>query len=262
MSEAVNPLLEGIKLPGRTFQLPSRGLFYHNGELAHNVKDGEVHVKAMSALDEITMKNADSLFSGEAVNVVFKSCIKGIEKPAELLSKDVDALMIFLRTVTYGPSYDFIARHACPDAKETEFKADLEGLIQRMKVIDPTMVDQNYTLKLSNGQVIKLRPNRYQQVLDLIKANENKKEITVEDQKNNLVMMLAGVIESVNEITDEKQIVEWLRAIPSPFVNRIAERLEKVNDWGSNLQVPCTCKECGQEFQSEIPINPVSFFTE
>jgi hypothetical protein len=263
MSEMTpNPLLESLKLPGRIFQLPSRGIFYHNGELADSIKDGEIHVRPMSALDEINMKNPDQLFSGDAVNTVFRTCVQGIEKPAELLSKDVDAVMIFLRAVTYGPQYQVLSQHDCPDAKETEYTVNLDELIAGMKVIDPTLVETNYTLKVATGQVVKLRPNRYQQILDLIKMNESKKELNARDQQENLVLMLLGVIDSVDGVKDKNLIRQWIEAVPSPVVTRISERLEKVNDWGPNLNFPCVCKQCGQTFETEIPINPVSFFTE
>ena len=96
-----NPLLDKIKLPGRIFQLPSRGIFYEDEELSEDIKNGEIHVQAMSALDEITLKNPDQLFSGDAVQNIFKNCLTGVNKPVNLLSKDIDALMLFLRTVTY-----------------------------------------------------------------------------------------------------------------------------------------------------------------
>jgi hypothetical protein len=265
----VNPLLEGLKLPGRIFQLPSRGIFYHNGELDENVKEGEVHVYPMSALDEINMKNPDQLFSGAAVNTVFTTCVKGVKKPSELLSKDVDAIMLFLRTVTYGASYEFMAHHGCGEfdgikkpKNDYSYVADIEQLIGGMTMIDPTIVPTTYTVNLPNEQVVKLRPNKYQQVLDLIKANENKKVITVDDQQKNLIMMLLGVIESVNGVSDAAKIEEWIRKIPSPLVNRIAEKIEKINAWGSDLKWACKCKDCGNDYTVEIPINPVSFFTE
>jgi len=261
-----NPLLEGLKLPGRIFQLPSRGIFYRNGELADTVRDGEVHVYPMSALDEINMKNPDQLFSGAAVNTVFTTCVKGVVKPSELLSKDVDAIMLFLRTVTYGSDYEFMAHHGCQPVgeppKDYSYTANVDQLIDRMKMIDPTIINEMYTVTLTNGQVVKLRPNKYQQVLDLIKANENKKQITVQDQQNNLIMMLLGVIESVNGEQNRERIEAWVRKIPSPMVNRIAEKIEKINDWGSNLKWTCECKDCGKPYEIEIPINPVSFFTE
>ena len=260
MSEQTNPLLASLKLPGRIFQLPSRGVFYRNGELS--VRDGEIHIHPMSALDEINMKNPDQLFSGAAVESVFKTCITGIEKPAELLSKDVDAIMMFLRVVTYGPSYEFNARHVCEGAQDHSYVADVEQLINQMKFIDPTTIEQLYTVTLPNGQTVRLQPNRYQQVLELIRANENKQKMTAEDQQRNLKMMLLGIIDSVDGVSDRAQVEEWISRVPTTFINRIAEKVENVNEWGPLLNWSCTCKDCGAAFDVEIPINPVSFFTE
>jgi hypothetical protein len=258
----VNPLLAQLKLPGRIFQLPSRGIFYTNGELEDNVKDGEIHVQPMSALDEINIKNPDQLFSGAAVETVFKSCVSGVNKPSDLLAKDVDAIMMFLRTVTYGPDYEFTAKHRCEGAKEHSYVANVEQMIGQMKMIDPTQVDKQYTVTLPNGQIAKMNPNRYQQMLEIVKLNQNKTQITVEEQQRNIILMLKAVIHQVDDITNEAMIEEWLRKIPPTFVNRIAERSESVNEWGPNLRWKCVCKDCGEEFDVEIPINPVSFFNE
>ena len=50
---ALNPLLAKVKLPGRVFQLPSRGLFYQTGVLSDSVRNGEIQIKPMSALVEL-----------------------------------------------------------------------------------------------------------------------------------------------------------------------------------------------------------------
>lgn len=257
-----NPLLEGIKLPGRIFQLPSQGIFYKNGELSEDIKNGEIHVKAMSALDEINMKNPDQLFSGDAVNTVFKHCIDGVLKPTELLSKDIDAILLFLRTVTFGPDYEFLAAHNCKDSKEHTYSVNVDQMIGEMKVIDPTLISDIYTVKLPNGQVVKLKPNKYSQVLEIIKSNANKTELTVKEQQDNLMAMLLGVVESVNDITDREQIKEWAGAISTPLVNKIANKIEGINRWGTDLTAKCKCKDCGEVFDVEIPINPIVFFTE
>lgn len=257
-----NPLLDKIKLPGRIFQLPSRGIFYTNEELSPDVKEAEIHVHAMSALDEINMKNPDQLFSGDAVNTVFKNCLPGIQNPTQLLSKDVDAIMLFLRTVTYGPSYEFTAKHWCEKASTHTYVADIDVMIQNMKYIDPTIADDLYTVELPNGQIVKLRPTRYQHSIDFVKRNSNKEKLTLKDQEINLMDTLLGVIVSVDGITDPKLIEEWLRKLPSPRVNKVAQKIQSVNDWGSNLTWTCKCRDCGKEFPVEIPINPVSFFTE
>ena len=169
--------------------------------------------------------------------------------------------MVFLRVVTYGPSYEFMARHICQDAKDHSYIIDIDGMIGAMPLLDPTTVEAVYNLQL-NTQSVKLRPNKYQQVIDLIKENENKKEITVGDQRRNLVIMLLGVIESVSGISDPKLIAEWIEHLTMPQVNRIAEKIELINNWGPEMQTKCLCKDCGTEFPVDIPINPISFFTE
>lgn len=263
-----NPLLAGLKLPGRIFQLPSKGIFYKNGELGPDSKEGEIHVKPMSALDEINMKNPDQLFSGEAVNTVFAHCIEGISKPSELLAKDIDAIMLFLRTVTYGPEYEFTARHSCKnlpegqESKDHSYTTNIDTMINEMVMMDESKIEEEFTLNLTNGQVVKLRPNRYEDVVSLIKANQNKTEFTPADQQANLANIVRAVIESVNSNTDDDNITEWISKLPSPIINRIAEKVEKINNWGSNLTCKCKCRDCGEEFPVEIPINPVTFFTE
>lgn len=262
MSAENNPLLANIKLPGRMFQLPSKGLFYDKGELADLVREGEIHVHPMSALDEINLKNPDQLFSGKAIETVSAQCIQGINQSTQLLAKDVDALMLFLRAVTYGPNFEFVARHNCENGKDHTYIADIDQMINSMKMIDATVLEEQYTLTLPNGQVVKLQPNRYQQVIDLIKKNENKKEITVDDQKENLISMLLGVVRSVNGITDRDKIDEWARNISQPMINLIGQKIDTLSDWGPDLKWKCKCPDCNTEFSVEIPINPVSFFTE
>ena len=257
-----NPLMANIKLPGRIFQLPSKAMFYKNGELSDDIKDGEIHIMPMSAMDEITMRNVDQIFSGDGINAILKNCVKGIEKPAELLSKDIDAILFFLRVVTYGQFFEFNATHTCENAKSHVYTADIESIISSMKFIDPTLKDTNYSVTLPNEQVVKLRPAIYQNVIDLIKMNEAKKEITVDDYKNNLFLTLRGIIVSVDGITDKQMISEWIQAIPSPYVNRILKRMDELNDWGANTLYTCTCKDCGEKFELELPINISNFFTE
>jgi hypothetical protein len=257
-----NPLLDKIKLPGRIFQLPSRGIFYEDEELSEDIKNGEIHVQAMSALDEITLKNPDQLFSGDAVQNIFKNCLTGVNKPVNLLSKDIDALMLFLRTVTYGPSYEIIAKHTCENAKEHSYIADIDKMIADMKMIDPTVIEDLYTVNLQNGQVVKLKPTIYKDTIEFIKNNSNKKEISFEDQKANLVLILLSVIKSVDGISDKTLIEEWIKKLSSPIVNSMVKKIENINNWGTDNSWECVCKDCGEKFRVEIPTNPVVFFTE
>lgn len=259
-SSVQNPLLARVKIPGRIFQLPSAGIFYKNGELAEGIENGEVHVHPMTALDEIHMKNPDMLFSGKAISIVFRHCIPEIKKPEELFAKDIDALMVFLRAVTYGPQYEIEATHDCDEAKNHTYVVDVDGMIGSMENLSQQTIDEKYTLTLENGQVVKMQPIRYKHVLQLLKMNENKRELTVEDQEKNLITNLLNVIESVDGITDKKQITEWIRAISPRMMDQLAKSIDDSQNWGPQTTKKVVCKDCGEEYTIEIPINPISFF--
>lgn len=254
-----NPLMQKLKLPGRTFQLPSRAAFYTNGEVSS--AEGEVHVHPMSALTEINLKNPDQLFNGKAIEEVFAECVPEIKKPLELFGRDIDAVMFFLRVVTYGPDFQINVKHTCENAKSHSYTVDIEEMVINMKQLDPTLHDQ-FVVTLPNGQVVKLRPVTYQHMIKLFQMNASKEEMTVEIMRKNIVFNLSNVIESVDGITDKAMIEEWVKKITTPQQSRITEVIEKMNDWGPAQTTKLVCKDCNQEIEVELPLNPISFFTE
>lgn len=256
----VNPLLERVKLPGRIFQIPSAGSFYTNGELGADIESGELHIHPMTALDEITMKNPDMLFSGKAISTVFRHCIPDIQKPEELFAKDIDAIMIFLRAVTYGQFYEIEATHDCENAKHHSYSIDVEEMIGSSKNLSPADVEKMYVTTLSNGQIVKMQPIKYKHVLELLRMNENKTELTLEDQERNVISNLMYVIVQVDEVTDKKMISEWIKAISPQIMSQLAEAIDKSQEWGINTVKEIKCKDCGENFLIDIPINPISFF--
>lgn len=254
-----NPLMTALKLPGRTFQLPSRGAFYKNGEL--NPPEGEIHVHPMSALTEINLKNPDLLFNGKAIEQVVAECVPDIAKPLDLFGRDIDALMFFLRLVTYGPNFEVTLKHTCEGAKQHSYVVNIEEMVMNMKPLDPTLTDQ-FLVKLQNGQTVKLHPVTMRHMVKLFQMNTGKTEMKPEEIQANIVFNLVNLIESVDGVQDKKQIEEWIRAIPTPLTSKITEVIEKMNDWGPAQTSKLTCKDCGEVMDVELPLNPVSFFTE
>ena len=260
MEAKMNPLMTKLKLPGRTFQLPSRGALYKNGELSSS--DGEVHVHPLSALAEITLKNPDLLFNGKAIEAVFAECIPEIKKPTELYGRDIDAVMYFLRLVTYGPEFAVNVKHTCEKAKEHSYVVNIESMINEMKPLDPTAIETDYTVVLPNGQNVKVHPVKFEHMIKLFQMNLNKSEYSPEDVKKNLVFNLVNLIESVDGITDKHQIEEWVKAISAPYHNRISEAIERTNHWGPSQTTILKCRDCGEDMNIELPLNPISFFAE
>jgi hypothetical protein len=259
MESSTNPLLQKLKLPGRTFQLPSRGAFYKKNELSSD--EGEIHVHPLSALAEINLKNPDLLFNGKAVEGVFAECIPEIKKATELFGRDIDAIMFFLRLVTYGPQFNITVKHTCAEAKEHSYIVNIEDQIHKMTFLDPTDLDQ-FTVVMPNDQVVKIHPLKFEHMIKLFQMNTGKTEFSSDDQKKNVVFNLTNVIDSIDDVTDKKFIEEWVRLASSPFHNRITEAIDKSNKWGPEQVCKITCKDCGEVMDVELPLNPISFFTE
>jgi hypothetical protein len=262
MSENTNPLLAKVKLPGRTFQLPSHGAMYEPGVLAATVKSGEVQVHPMSALAEINLKNPDLLFNGKALEAVLAECVPAIKKPLELYGRDVDAVLFFLRLATYGPEYRIEVKHDCAESKQHSYTVDLQQLVDTMRQLDPTVVEAKRTVKLETGQSVYTRPMKFDDIVQLFHSTGNKKELTAEDVKELAVTNLLCMIEKVEDVTDRAFIEEWVRSLTTPMVNRITEAASELNEWGPTQVVTLKCKDCGEDMRVELPLNPVSFFTE
>lgn len=258
--ERANPLLARVEMPGSTFQLPSRGLFYKKGELRDDVEMGELHVHPMSAYDEILMKSPDHLFSGEAVEKVFKRCIPQILQPLKLLAKDVDFLLVCLRQITFGDNMDITYIHTCEDAKYHPYIIQLSEFLSSSKKIDPTSVTKNYTTTLENGQVVKLNPSRFEDVIKLYQTAEGGKQLTPEDELEVTVQVIRSVIFSVDGEEDQEFIADWIRKISAGWLVKITTIIERASDFGPDFSLHTTCKDCGEKIQIQTPVNPISFF--
>lgn len=256
-----NPLLQKIKMPGRIFKLPSGGYLYKNGEISDSCKDGEVHVRPMSALAEIKMKNPDMLFSGLAVREVLAECVEEIRNPMELFGRDIDALLCYLRVVTYGPKFRVDADHRCTGSKLHTYEIDIEQIISTVRELDPTTIGQRYSVKLPNDQVVTLEPIRFRHVVDLLQAPD-KDVPTAQDIQENLVKNLLNMISDIDGITDKALIKEWIEIAPAPYIAAVADALDNSNEWGPRFEQEVVCKDCGEKMTIELPLNPVNFFSE
>ncbi len=254
-----NPLLARVEMPGSTFQLPSRGLFYTNEELHENVQMGEVHVMPMSAYDEILMKSPDQLFSGEAVENVFKRCIRQVLKPKELLAKDVDFLLVCLRQVTYGEEMIVSYTHSCEDAKSNEYTIKLSDFLGTTKRLDPTTIGQIYSVTMPNDQVVNLHPSKFIDVIKMFQETE-KETTTPEDELNMSIFIIQSIIQSVDGITDKKQIAEWIKTISAGWLRTITDSVGKTSDFGTDFTLHTKCTDCGEDIKIQTPVNPISFF--
>jgi hypothetical protein len=271
-----NPLLFKVKLPGRIFQLPSKGLFYKQGVLADHVKDGEIHVHPMSALGELKLRSPDLLFSGRALREVVEECIPDIKNPTELISKDVDAIFCFLRIVTYGSEMTIKSIHDCENAKVHTYSVNIEQIITVPNNKSLEHRDMLYKLKLENGQTVNLRPITFQDSIDIIQLRQEIEKIGFDSGQPDsglleslIVRDVLSAIESVTidvegkpvTIDDRNKIDEWIRSLQKTFIDQIIAQSQKSSEWGFNLNVDIVCKDCGKKYQHDLELDPINFFS-
>lgn len=261
-SETTNPLIQSLRIPGQTFRVPSRGLFYTNGELDETVKNGEVEVYPMTAIDEIVISTPDKLLSGKAIPEVFTRCIPQVLKPELLLSKDVDYLMACLRLVTFGSTIDMSYNHNCSDESSMHtYTVSIEELMQRSIQMDPTATDKDYKLVLPGGQRVFLRPMTYEDVVKVFQLTAVNKDTFTEQEASDLVVTtLSSIIDSVDDVKDRTLIKEWLLKIPLQWKKLIEQKAQDVTKWGVDFTVHEICKDCGKPIEISVSPNPVNFF--
>lgn len=283
LTPAVNPLLAKARVPGRTFTLPSRGLMY-TSELAPSVSNGEVHVYPLTAIDEIEIKSADMLFTGNGIRNVIQRCVPSVTNPARMFSADIDALMVYMRMVTYGNEYKIDAIHPCEQSRiidgegkkleahrEQRHVIDLESLVNNMVTLDPTTINDVYTVTLTNGQKVRLTPTRHGDVVQFLqdtipeaqRSIDENRELDIDLIKSKLFKELIRLIDNVDGISDPVMIEEWLGTIPAPLTGQIINRVEHIakHAMGIDIRPSVPCKYCGEHFTFELPLNPTSFFS-
>lgn len=257
-----NPLLEKVQIPGEKFRLPSSGLFYSDGELHDSVKDGEIFINPMNAMDELILKSPDKLLSGEAVVDIIKRCAPEVTNPEQLLAKDVDYILMCLRMVSYGPEVHISATHSCKKAKEHSYSFPVRPILQRTKLIDPTAV-KKYKITLSNGQVVEINPPRYFSTIKLYQVfgASSDEEFNIDEMGKQLLENVADMIRSVDNHNDKEDIIEWLQQVRVGDVEKISEKVAELSDWGLNQIVETECKDCKKKMKVSVPVNPIAFFT-
>ena len=215
----------------------------------------------MTTIDEIVMKTPDKLLNGTAFSDVFRNCVPQIVKPMELFAKDVDFLMVCLRKISYGPMIELPWDHKCsPEAKEHTYSIPLEDFIKNTKPLDPTTATNMYSLTLDNGQQVVLQPPK---IVDVIKLYQTMdvQDVDTETLHKQIIHTVSSLIHSVDGIDDREMIQEWTVKLPIMWIHKINDSIEKISNWGTSFEATFLCKDCGGEIKTQIPLNPVAFFS-
>lgn len=261
-----NPLIKKISMvPPEYFTLPSQGVFYNSGELDAECENAQVAVYPMTSIDELELKSADMLYTGEAIVNVIRRRVPQILKPMDILAGDVDFLLTCLRKVSYGNN--IIVKHKCsscgPDAKESEYTIPASYFIENSIKFDKDKYKNTSfkvdgfkitTTPLTLGGLIKI----FQTENTIIGKGE---EISIDFLSNARAEILSLVIKKVDNTEDKEMIKEWAAALSPKTLNAINNKIGFLNDWGVRFEYEVQCEECDAKEKIQVITNPIQLFT-
>jgi hypothetical protein len=276
-----NPLSKFYRAPALYTGLPS-GTTYYSPDQVEFTESGEIAVYPMTLSDELLLKNPDALLNGEAIATVITNCVPSIKKPKDLLSNDIDAIMVALRLASFGDKLDIEAECRNPECKHNnKFEADLKTLLYTAKKLPEQSV-----VNLKSGLSVFLKPHTYGLSIASFKVEFEAKKaikalsnITDEDEKVSkfsqsfskiaelqVDMLIKSIIKIVKEdegliVTEQAHIRDFIKNVDTKTIGLISEKLEEINKIGVNNKFMASCEKCGHQWEEIYDFNMTSFFT-
>jgi len=234
----VKPTPELLKVPFDEIYLPSMGLFYSGA--TKNVK-----VRAITGYDEIVMCSPYLKQTGSAIEILLNNVVLDSEiKYNDLLICDRDAILLFLRSVTYGDEIEM--DFTCPECSH-ESKGNFRiSNIEAKEINIPPNENGEYeyilpsTLMKENPIQINFTPLRI--------SNSN----IAKDKQ--LLSRYMAQITSINDNRDKKFIFNFIKKIPIKDSQSLRTFMDKVEP-GFDETVMHICPSCSKEMKDTVKID-------
>ena len=275
-----NPLSGHFRSPKLYTRLPSAGRYYSE-KVVEMPESGELPVFPMTAKDELIMKNPDALLNGEAVATVLSSCVPNVKNARQLLSNDVDALLLAIQGASYGDDIEITSK--CPKCdKEVSGHISADGVLQSM-----TTLEEAYEFEVKDLK-FEIKPFTYETTIqagltnfqstrslqaiadlpdDLDKLKVfNESFLKLADLNFKIMIEVVDSITLLNEdedvvVSDKKHIREFLENCEAEIGTAIESRINDVANVGIAKDSIFECEDCNESFESAVAFDPVNFFT-
>jgi len=203
-------------------KFPSKGMFY-----SHRIS--EVNVEYMTSKDEDLLTTPSLIENGTVLDILLKRKIKspGIN-PDELLAGDRNAVLLFLRTSSYGPEYTV----SVPDPRTgISFKTTVDLL--KLKYKEPKQQPDEYghfTVEIPmRKKVVTFRLLTSGEENLLFKKAEALKEAYNSEFSDYSTMKLKAHVMAINEKTDRSYIDKFIDAMPALDAVTIRRKILMIN---------------------------------
>jgi len=271
-----NPLANYFRQPKLYIKLPSHGKYYPEGSLDRSEID-EYAVYAMTAKDELMFKTPDALMNGQATVEVIRSCVPAIKNPWQMPSIDLDAVLVAIRTASYGDSMDITAN--CPSCNHfNEYALNLVNYLDHLTkfeyqssvTIGPLKVNiRPYSYKELNKTSLKTLEQ--QKIFSIVNDDSMPDEEKIEKFGESFVKLtyltvevIAGCIESIETpegiVDNQDLILEFIQNTSSEVFNELSKHINDMKEQMTLKAHDVECENCQHHWTVEVAMDQTNFF--
>lgn len=271
--------------------LPSRGEFYGEGVIEDDNFDA-VEVHPVPALVRHIITDPAMVLSGHAVKKLMRAVAPQVLEPGSLVDMDAQVIMIASRILSNGPTFEHVS--VCTNtscASENKTLVDLNAYLFGFTPLSEQEVEE-YSFEIEGiGQTVHTAPISYEGSVELIKDLVSREKVnadfltkfdpltaTEEEQEQyaSVISEMAntdrklvkgaviGVSTSDGELLNDRNLIdEWIDYLPESIVTKIVEKIVHLQKsyMDARASFKVTCSECGTEYDTNIEVDPIKFFT-
>jgi hypothetical protein len=277
MPQTANPLKQFFRQPSIYLSLPSGG--HHWPATALTMPENrELPVYPMTAIDEITYRTPDALFSGQAVVNVIHSCVPNIKNAWEVPGVDLNAVLIAIRIASYGHEMEIATQ--CPACQtESDFGIDLRMVLDSIREPDYSTPIQHGDLEITlmpvsyrNQNQVGLKQYEQQRSVQQIQTDPNtsdeekiKKlneimhlitELTIETLKYSI----ASIRTPDTLVTEIEFIRDFLVNCDRKLYQQIRDRVIELRNSTELKPFEVVCPNCSHQHEQTLTLDQAAFF--
>jgi hypothetical protein len=277
MPQTANPLKQFFRQPSIYLSLPSGG--HHWPATALTMPENrELPVYPMTAIDEITYRTPDALFSGQAVINVVHSCVPNIKNAWEIPGIDLNAVLIAIRIASYGHEMELATK--CPKCEtESDFGIDLRMVLDSIREPDYSTPIQHGDLEITlmpvsyrNQNQVGLKQYEQQRSVQQIQTDPNtsdeekiKKlneimhlitELTIETLKYSI----ASIRTPDTLVTEIEFIRDFLVNCDRKLYQQIRDRVIELRNSTELKPFEVVCPNCSHQHEQTLTLDQAAFF--
>jgi len=226
-------------------ELPSKGIFY-------NIGRSFIYVKYLTAKEENILSTPALSDTDQSLDIVIESVLFDDIKVDELLSVDRKAIILFLRSTSFGDSFDLeITCSNCGTKNSQNFRFSMLEMSD-IEINDKTEFSINFKIKEGEDfYLIKFKPLTYGQekevkslgeirlitnttIAQIYEIEHNHKIIESEEQ---------SFMKVIHE--DKEYIKKFVTSLPLKKFQELRKKMEKRLP-GIIEELSCECPNCGQ----------------